>query len=116
METAEDEADAREFEELAISAGAQPAALVVASRRASSPRYLFCSVQVEEMLAAVVDREADVVRLQHTLSWSQVRTLEQALTCRVLVGAGLILHSLEIRARSHEGKLQLELAQLKHSV
>ena len=54
METPEDEADAREFEELAISAGAQPAALVIASRRTSSPRYLIGSGKVEEIASAVL--------------------------------------------------------------
>src|SRR5690606_11427153 len=115
METAEDEADAREFEELAISAGAQPAALVVASRRTSSPRYLIGSGKVEEIAAAIAEHEAEVVLFNHTLSPSQERNLEKALKCRVLDRTGLILDIFAQRARSHEGKLQVELAQLNHS-
>lgn len=115
METPEDEADAREFEELAISAGAQPAALVIASRRTSSPRYLIGSGKVEEIAAAIAEHEAEVVLFNHTLSPSQERNLEKALKCRVLDRTGLILDIFAQRARSHEGKLQVELAQLKHS-
>lgn len=115
LETPQDEADAREFEELAISAGAIPAELVLASRRQSSPRYLVGSGKVEEIASAIAAHEAELVLFNHTLSPSQERNLEKALQCRVLDRTGLILDIFAQRARSHEGKLQVELAQLKHA-
>ncbi|HHX82975.1 MAG TPA: GTPase HflX, partial [Pseudomonadaceae bacterium] len=115
LETPQDEADAREFEELAISAGAIPAELVLASRRQSSPRYLVGSGKVEEIASAIASHEAELVLFNHTLSPSQERNLEKALQCRVLDRTGLILDIFAQRARSHEGKLQVELAQLKHA-
>ena len=115
LETPQDEADAREFEELAISAGAIPAELVLASRRQSSPRYLVGSGKVEEIASAIASHEAELVLFNHPLSPSQERNLEKALQCRVLDRTGLILDIFAQRARSHEGKLQVELAQLKHA-
>ena len=115
LETPQDEADAREFEELAISAGAIPAEMVLASRRQSSPRYLVGSGKVEEIASAIAAHEAELVLFNHTLSPSQERNLEKALQCRVLDRTGLILDIFAQRARSHEGKLQVELAQLKHA-
>jgi GTP-binding protein HflX len=115
FENPQDEADAREFEELAISAGAIPAALVTASRRLTSPRTLIGSGKLEELAAAIAAHEAQVVLFNHTLTPSQERNLEKELKCRVLDRTGLILDIFAQRARSHEGKLQVELAQLKHS-
>lgn len=115
LESAQDEADAREFEELAISAGAIPAALVVGSRRLTTPRLLVGTGKVEEISAAIAEHKAEVVLFNHTLTPSQERNLEKELGCRVLDRTGLILDIFAQRARSHEGKLQVELAQLKHS-
>jgi len=114
-ESAQDEADAREFEELAISAGAIPAALITASRRLTTPRTLIGSGKLEELAAAIAAHEAKLVLFNHTLSPSQERNLEKELKCRVLDRTGLILDIFALRARSHEGKLQVELAQLKHA-
>ncbi len=115
MESSQDEADAMEFEELAISAGAVPAATIIASRRGATPRYLIGSGKVEEIAAAIAEHHAELVLFNHTLSPSQERNLEKALECRVLDRTGLILDIFAQRARSHEGKLQVELAQLKHA-
>ena len=115
LESAQDEADAREFEELAISAGAIPAALVVGSRRLTSPRFMVGTGKVEEIAAAIAEHRAEVVLFNHTLTPSQERNLEKELKCRVLDRTGLILDIFAQRARSHEGKLQVELAQLKHA-
>lgn len=115
MESAQDEADAREFEELAISAGAIPVALVIASRKSTTPRYFVGSGKVEEIAAAIALHGAELVLFNHTLSPSQERNLEKALSCRVLDRTGLILDIFAQRARSHEGKLQVELAQLQHA-
>ena len=115
MEDLQDEADAREFEELAISAGAVPAELVVASRRLTTPRYLIGTGKLEEVAAAIALHGAELVLFNHTLTPSQERNLEKELKCRVLDRTGLILDIFAQRARSHEGKLQVELAQLRHA-
>ncbi|MES2604434.1 MAG: ribosome rescue GTPase HflX [Pseudomonadota bacterium] len=110
-----DEADLREFEELAIAAGASPAALIIASVRSTTPRFFVGSGKVEEIAAARELHNAEIVLFNNTLSPSQERNLEKELKCRVLDRTGLILDIFAQRARSHEGKLQVELAQLKHS-
>jgi GTP-binding protein HflX len=115
METAQDEADAREFEELAIAAGAIPMALIVSSRKSTSPRFLVGTGKTEEIAAALKEHGAQLVIFNHTLSPSQERNLEKELSCRVLDRTGLILDIFAQRARSHEGKLQVELAKLKHA-
>lgn len=115
LDSSQDEADAKEFEELAISAGALPATLVVASRRLTTPRFLIGSGKVEEVAAAIAEHQAELVLFNHTLTPSQERNLEKALQCRVLDRTGLILDIFAQRARSHEGKLQVELAQLHHA-
>ncbi len=115
MESAQDEADAREFEELAIAAGAVPMALIVSSRKSTSPRFLVGTGKIEEISAALKEHGAQLVIFNHTLSPSQERNLEKELSCRVLDRTGLILDIFAQRARSHEGKLQVELAKLKHA-
>ncbi len=113
--TASDEAETKEFEELAISAGAIPVAFIHASRRSTTPRFLVGSGKVDEIAAAIALHGAQLVMFNHTLSPSQERNLEKALNCRVLDRTGLILDIFAQRARSHEGKLQVELAKLKHA-
>ena len=115
MENARDEADAREFEELAIAAGAVPVALIVSSRKSTSPRFLVGTGKIDEIATALKEHGAQLVIFNHTLSPSQERNLEKALSCRVLDRTGLILDIFAQRARSHEGKLQVELAKLKHA-
>jgi GTP-binding protein HflX len=115
LDSIQDEADAREFEELAISAGAVPAALVVASPRQTTPRFLVGSGKVQEIAEALAEHKAELVLFNHTLTPSQERNLEKELKCRVLDRTGLILDIFAQRARSHEGKLQVELAQLRHA-
>ncbi|MDG2090861.1 MAG: GTPase HflX [Gammaproteobacteria bacterium] len=111
----EAEGDAREFEELAISAGACPIELITGSRQSVSPRFFVGTGKLEEILLAVNLHQADVVLFNHSLSSSQERNLEEELKCRVLDRTDLILDIFAQRARSYEGKLQVELAQLKHS-
>ncbi len=115
MESAQDEADAREFEELAIAAGAVPVATIVASRKSTSPRFLVGTGKIEEISTILKEHNAQLVIFNHTLSPSQERNLEKELSCRVLDRTGLILDIFAQRARSHEGKLQVELAKLKHA-
>ena len=106
--------DPEEFEELAISAGAMPVAYLKGSRKQPSPNYFIGSGKLEELSAAVESHKAGLVLFNHSLSPSQERNLEKHLNCRVLDRTGLILDIFAQRARSHEGKLQVELAQLEH--
>ncbi|MBL4572023.1 MAG: GTPase HflX [Gammaproteobacteria bacterium] len=106
--------DPAEFEELAISAGAQPVDFITGSRKTPSPNLFIGSGKLEEIKAAVQAHKAGLVLFNHTLSPSQERNLEAELKCRVLDRTGLILDIFGQRARSHEGKLQVELAQLQH--
>jgi GTP-binding protein HflX len=115
MESLNDQASAREFEELALSAGTSPADLIIASSRSTTPRYLIGTGKLEELQSAIAAHEAELVLFNHTLTPSQERNLEAALKCRVLDRTGLILDIFAQRARSHEGQLQVELAQLRHA-
>jgi GTP-binding protein HflX len=103
-----------EFEELVCSAGGAPVAMITGSRRAPHARTFVGEGKLEEIAAACRDNEAELVIFNHALRPSQERNLEQALCCRVLARTGLILDIFAQRARTHEGKLQVELAQLTH--
>lgn len=103
-----------EFRELVVSAGAEVLCHIGGSRRTPDPRYYIGGGKVEEIAAAVVECGAELVVFNHDLSPSQERNLEKRLGARVLDRAGLILDIFARRARSHEGKLQVELAQLEH--
>jgi GTP-binding protein HflX len=103
-----------EFRALAVSAGAVPVAVVTGSRRNPEPRYFVGSGKAEEIRAAAETSKADLVLVDHPLSPSQERNLEKLTQRRVLDRAGLILDIFAQRARSAEGKLEVELAQLKH--
>jgi len=111
-ETGKDEL--QEFRELVISAGAEPVAVVAGARRNPDPKFFVGSGKADEIGDVVEQHEADVVLVNHNLSPVQERNLEHLLNCRVLDRTGLILDIFAQRARSHEGKLQVELAQLQH--
>lgn len=106
--------DPAEFEELALSAGALPVAYITGSRKQPSPSHFVGSGKLEEIKAAIHSHKAKLVLFNHALSPSQERNIESELECRVLDRTGLILDIFAQRARSHEGKLQVELAQLRH--
>ena len=103
-----------EFEALARSAGAEVLRVVTGTRRAPDPRLYIGSGKAEEIRALVAETGADLVLFDHALSPSQERNLEALFKCRVLDRTGLILDIFAQRARSFEGQLQVELAQLKH--
>jgi GTP-binding protein HflX len=103
-----------EFGDLARSAGANVAALLTAKIDRPNPATLIGSGKLEEVKAAADATGADLVLVNHPLSPVQERNLEKALERRVVDRTGLILDIFAQRARSHEGKLQVELAQLKH--
>ena len=106
--------DPREFEELVLSAGGDPVAYIMGARDAPHPRAFVGSGKLTEIADEVRLHEAEIVIFNHSLSPSQERNLEEELECRVVDRTGLILDIFAQRARSHEGKLQVELAQLEH--
>ncbi|MCE8003664.1 ribosome rescue GTPase HflX [Billgrantia ethanolica] len=106
--------DPGEFMELVRSAGAEPAMLLSGSRHRPDPRTFIGSGKVEELREALQVHGAELVIFNHGLSPSQERNLERVLKCRVLDRTGLILDIFAQRARTHEGKLQVELAQLEY--
>lgn len=106
--------DPQEFRELAHSAGAECVAFIEITRFQPSAKFLIGAGKVEELREQVKELEAELVIVNHTLTPSQERNLERALECRVIDRTGLILDIFAQRARTHEGKLQVELAQLDH--
>ena len=103
-----------EFVELATSSGASIVDQFVSSRRRPHSRYFIGKGKLDELKQAVEQHHAELVIFSAALSASQERNLERALCCRVLDRSGLILDIFAQRARSFEGKLQVELAQLRH--
>ena len=103
-----------EFTELARSAGAEVLGAVSARVEDPNPRYYIGSGKTNEVAEAARALEADLVLVDHLLTPVQERNLEEHLGVRVVDRAGLILDIFAQRARSHEGKLEVELAQLKH--
>ena len=114
IDSESEQEDPSEFEELALSAGALPVAYITGSRKQPAPNYFIGTGKLEEVAEAVRAHGAGLVLFNHSLSPSQERNLEKYLNCRVLDRTGLILDIFAQRARSHEGKLQVELAQLQH--
>ena len=106
--------DPAEFESLVVSAGGTPVAYVGGHRVAPQARTFVGAGKVDEIAALVLAEDATLVIFNHALSPSQERNLEAAFKCRVLDRTGLILDIFAQRARTHEGKLQVELAQLRH--
>jgi GTP-binding protein HflX len=109
-----DPADTMEFRALATSAGTIGVAAVTAVRSRPDPKYFVGSGKAEEIRQIAESADAAVVLVDQTLSPSQERNLEKLTNRRVLDRNGLILDIFSQRARSFEGKLQVELAQLTH--
>ena len=103
-----------EFIELVNSTSAKIATIVHGKRSRPDPKFYAGTGKVQEIKEQVLASHAALVIFNHDLSPSQERNLEEVLECRVLGRTGLILDIFARRARSHEGKLQVELAQLKH--
>ncbi len=106
--------DLDELKELARSAGADPVALLTANRSFPNPRYFVGTGKLDEIKQIILDKEIELILFNHVLSPVQERNLEQALGVRVLDRNELILDIFAQRARSFEGKMQVELAQLRH--
>lgn len=103
-----------EFKELVLSSGAEIMDIVTTSRQRADPKFFIGSGKALEIAEMAKAHEADLVLFNHQLAASQERNLEGLLQCRVLDRTGLILDIFSQRARSFEGKLQVELAQLEH--
>ena len=106
--------DLVELRELALSAGAIPVTVLTGKRQKPDPRYYLGTGKLEELAQTLTISDAELVLFNHSLTPSQERNLEKALSVRVVDRTGLILDIFAQRARSFEGKLQVELAQLKH--
>lgn len=106
--------DTAEFKALAASAGATVVGIITASRPRPDPKYFVGSGKAEEIRLCAEEFQADVILVDQTLTPSQERNLEKLTNRRVLDRNGLILDIFALRARSFEGKLQVELAQLSH--
>jgi GTP-binding protein HflX len=106
--------DLAEFDALARSAGAIPVGSITGSRKTPDPRYFVGSGKAGEIRARVAATGAELVLVDHALSPSQERNLEQLVGRRVLDRTGLILDIFAQRAKSAEGQLEVELAQLRH--
>ena len=106
--------DLQEFESLVSSAGVEALQVITGSRKAPHPKYFVGEGKAVEIAEAVKATGASVVLFDHALSPAQERNLERLCECRVIDRTGLILDIFAQRARTHEGKLQVELAQLRH--
>jgi GTP-binding protein HflX len=103
-----------EFQELALSAGVEIAAVLNAPRDRPDARYFVGSGKIEDLAELVEEKSAGLILVSHALSAVQERNIEKLCHCRVLDRATLILDIFAQRAQSYEGKLQVELAQLRH--
>ncbi|NNG74909.1 ribosome rescue GTPase HflX [Acinetobacter terrae] len=109
-----DDLDAEEFRLLAQSAGAEIVEHITAQRIKPDPKLFIGSGKAEEIAERVKELEIDLVIFDHSLTPSQERNLERVIQCRVIDRTRLILDIFAQRARTHEGKLQVELAQLDY--
>jgi GTP-binding protein HflX len=110
-----DNPDGHELAELARSADLVVVDTILARRDAPDSRWFVGSGKVQEIKALLALTEAEILLINHDLSPGQQRNLEQELGCRLITRTELILTIFAERARSHEGQLQVELAQLKHA-
>jgi GTP-binding protein HflX len=114
LPTIDSETALAEFKELALSANAEILGCVLGKRGTPEAKYFVGLGKAEEIQQMVLETDAELVLVNHELSPSQERNLERLLGCRVVDRSGLILDIFAQRARTFEGKLQVELAQLEH--
>ncbi len=113
LQTENEPDDPREFEELVLSACGDPFVFIGGSRKSPDSKYCVGTGKLDEIKTSLELNKAEVVIFNHGLTPSQQRNLEKQLNCRVLDRTGLILDIFAQRARTYEGKLQVELAQLE---
>ena len=111
----EEQEEIAEFEELVRSADIEQLAILIARRKRPDARLFIGSGKLEELRALLTAHSADLVVVDHELTPSQQRNIEEELKCRVVTRTELILYIFGARARTHEGQLQVELAQLRHA-
>ena len=110
------DASVAEFEELARSAGAEITATLVQHRPRPDAATLIGRGKLDEISGVVASANADLVLFDHDLTPSQLRNLEAKLPCRVIDRTQLILDIFARHARTREGQLQVELAQLEYQL
>ena len=103
-----------EFKELVMASGVEIASELDVKIRYPNARYLIGKGKIEELKDKVVQTKANLIIFDASITPSQEKNLEQKLECRVIDRTGLILDIFAQRAKSFEGKLQVELAQLRH--
>ena len=103
-----------EFSELVASAGADIVGHIYTQNRKPNARYFLGKGKLNELHTSIRESDSDLIIFNASLSPSQEKNIEKKLECRVLDRSGLILDIFAQRARSFEGKLQVELAQLRH--
>ncbi len=106
--------DLSEFQQLVSSTGIEPVEVITGSRQVPDPKTFIGRGKVEQLQQVVASTQAELVIFNHQLAPSQEKNIETAIQCRVLDRTGLILDIFAQRARTAEGKLQVELAQLQH--
>ena len=104
-----------ELRELVISAGLEPVACITSGRKEPHPGTYVGAGKLDEIAQVAIQAEAGLIVFDEDLSPTQERNIEKELGRRVLSRTGLILEIFALRARTHEGKLQVELAQLQHA-
>jgi GTP-binding protein HflX len=109
-----DDDEIAEFVDLASSAGADPVGVISTSRSSADPHTFIGKGKLEEISELLDAQQGELVIFDNQLSPAQERNIERALSCRVLDRTGLILDIFAQRAHTFEGKLQVELAQLRH--
>lgn len=109
-----DDDELSEFVDLASSAGADPIAVISTSRSSADPHTFIGKGKLEEISGLLEAQQGELVIFDNQLSPAQERNIERSLSCRVLDRTGLILDIFAQRAHTFEGKLQVELAQLRH--
>ena len=106
--------DIDEFIELTSSSGVHATVTITCNKNVPNARFYIGEGKLQEIKQAVMQQDADIVIFNHEITPAQERNLERELGCRVIDRVGLILDIFAQRARSYEGKLQVELAQLQH--
>ena len=112
---ADEQEELEEFGELVRSADIEALALLTGRRKGPHARWFIGTGKLEELRTVLATNEADMVVFDHDLTPAQQRNIETELKCRVVTRTELILYIFAARARTHEGQLQVELAQLRHA-
>ena len=114
FQTTEFNEELGEFIELVASSGISAVTTITCNKSVPNPKFFIGEGKVSELQKVIAEYAADLVIFNHAISPGQARNLERVLDCRVIDRVELILDIFAQRARSYEGKLQVEMAQLKH--